>query len=416
MVRHISDQSVATSAVGFIRRPPGLDLPAAWHSQEEGLASPFAVPLASMMESTSDSRVETNAPVETSIASEKLKSFLEATSDDQYTLRLAQQAQWNLAVARVAQQVWYAQQAQSCLQQESGSHATNLAQTYHPLRTLADPGNSNTTSAMQKQSLAQCSEGAPKRPPGVWNHASRATSCSSGSSTRASSNEDLSSLRSHKLQLDVPRDGFFGCGGKRVCWPVDARKLTSNDMQIVSPAFELYPSSEFKLLIKSAATRRGQRKRAGFKDANGRGSIEPIREFACLLYCVSLEIILYLLNTMTSRAVALMLAVLCFSALSANAAHSRGFLASYDSAPPSLSDEEPETKDPDDVKGWNSFLEASWHSAHGKADGTGGMDERLDDVARRVAEDSEDVYAIDTHSGFGRMAAQDAALEAANRD
>lgn len=44
-------------------------------------------------------------------------------------------------------------------------------------------------------------------------------------------------------------------------------------MQIVSPAFELHPGSEFKLLLKSTASG-GNRGQAGFKAGRGRGIVE----------------------------------------------------------------------------------------------------------------------------------------------
>jgi len=124
----------------------------------------------------------------------------------------------------------------------------------------------------------------PMRPPGVWRKPVRASSCSSGASTRASSNDKVESLKtaakkecssrcSKQLQIEIPTGSSFCVAGKRVCWPVDARKLRSCDMQIVSPAFELSPGSEFKLLIKSAASG-GKRGRAGFKAGRGRGIVE----------------------------------------------------------------------------------------------------------------------------------------------
>merc|ERR1712039_732751 len=77
----------------------------------------------------------------------------------------------------------------------------------------------------------------------------------------------------HKLRVETPLENSFCKGGLRIYWHIDARKLRNCDTQIVSPAFELVPDIEFKIMLKAAQTG-DKRKQAGFKSARGRGAIQ----------------------------------------------------------------------------------------------------------------------------------------------
>jgi len=59
----------------------------------------------------------------------------------------------------------------------------------------------------------------------------------------------------------------------KVHWPVDSRKLSSRDKQIISPTFEVSPGCLFKLMLKPKAM--GDKKyQEGFQRARGWGSVE----------------------------------------------------------------------------------------------------------------------------------------------
>jgi len=202
-------------------------------------------------------------------ASAKLRAYLaESAVENSLAMSIIQRTHWNLACAHIAQQALYAQQFQACLQQERCVGELSLA----------SPAASLEVSTFQNQFIAHAVDNSgrtnmPMRPPGVWDNRERASSCSSLASTRASSEEEYASQLSEKLRIEAPtRDPFCG-GGTRVYWSVDAKKFSSCDMQVVSPAFALAPSVEFKLLIKSAA-QGGKRGQAGFKASLGKGSIE----------------------------------------------------------------------------------------------------------------------------------------------
>jgi len=196
--------------------------------------------------------------------SDDVQDIADMFTDESLAMHILQRARWNLTCARAAHETAQLHQAYLHLQRHHCAPGIMFQS--------VPPG-----------SFVRCSD-VPMRPPGVWHKpAVRTSSRSSNASTRASNEEPLGNdvkdetegepRYSQQMQIEIPRGNSFCRGGVRIVWPVDARKLRSGDMQIVSPAFELFPSTEFKLLIKAAA-KGGKRGQAGFKAARGRGDIE----------------------------------------------------------------------------------------------------------------------------------------------
>lgn len=72
-----------------------------------------------------------------------------------------------------------------------------------------------------------------------------------------------------ELRVEHAEDGRI-----TVYWPVDAKKLRGKDQHIVSPSFEIYPGSSFKLMLRPKPVGEGFQTQASFKKARGRGSVE----------------------------------------------------------------------------------------------------------------------------------------------
>lgn len=109
---------------------------------------------------------------------------------------------------------------------------------------------------------------------------SSACECSSSmqrkSHKKAAAKQSKASAR--RIQIEVLDEcAAFGARGLRVCWPVDAQRLRTNDTQCVSPSFELLPGVSFRLVLEALSV--GKRKerskaRSGFKSSQGRGTIQ----------------------------------------------------------------------------------------------------------------------------------------------
>mmetsp|Transcript_133581 Transcript_133581/g.236376 ORF Transcript_133581/g.236376 Transcript_133581/m.236376 type:complete len:371 (+) Transcript_133581:67-1179(+) len=69
------------------------------------------------------------------------------------------------------------------------------------------------------------------------------------------------------------REAQVDHGSDLICWQVDAKKLRSNERQIISPSFKISQQASIKMMIKpkSAGERKGQ---AGFRSSRGLGSVE----------------------------------------------------------------------------------------------------------------------------------------------
>lgn len=280
MLNNYNGPAEIARAIELIGSPPGLEPPPFVSNKEQARVG-------------ETSNVHHDYSLDNGDVREKLKAFLAKSTDEALAMNMMQQARWNVACACAHQQALYVQHAQACMQLKRCKDMQTMAQTSPSVAPTVPQGNQGLGVRVQpQQHFISCSDlntcknhDVPRRPPGVWNKPVRTSSWSSDASTRASSNGEAKSCTNYspsrsaptscskQLQIEIPTSSSFCRGGKRVCWTVDARKLRSCDLHIVSPGFELFPGSEFKLMIKSAATG-GKRGRAGFRAAGGRGIVE----------------------------------------------------------------------------------------------------------------------------------------------
>jgi hypothetical protein len=117
-------------------------------------------------------------------------------------------------------------------------------------------------------------------PPGVFIKKNRSDSISSLSTSASIATVSprapapavqttASEEKKHELRSEISETD----GSLRITWPVDARKLTTKDQQIISPSFEIVPECSFRLMLKPTAMgdKKGQ---ACFKKARGCGSVD----------------------------------------------------------------------------------------------------------------------------------------------
>lgn len=126
------------------------------------------------------------------------------------------------------------------------------------------PAGSATSSAM------------PVKPPGILERSDSGQSLISTADTATDSQEDAKF--EHTPILPEPKEAELangtrtwavqrmGKGHIKVCWPVDAKKLRSKERQVISPGFEVFPGSCFKLMLKPNGE-------TSFDKAGGHGSV-----------------------------------------------------------------------------------------------------------------------------------------------
>lgn len=155
---------------------------------------------------------------------------------------------------------------------------------------------SRTTNSTQPRSTTmggntyQLNSTAPLKPPGCFKRAesSHSVASTAASATTGPDEEKQDERCASPLRLSLAavvgakdprtvardlRTEKLGNGNIKISWPVDAKKLSGKDKQIISPSFEIFPGSSFKLMIKakSMGDRKGQ---ANFQKARGFGSVE----------------------------------------------------------------------------------------------------------------------------------------------
>jgi len=263
--------------IALIGLPPGLEQPA---------SRPKIAYLehATLNEDDQDTVDVAEAP-----KNEEANAFAVAQHVQQ--IHLMQQARWNYEYARAAQKTAYIMHMQALHRHDPQQMpdcvgAAAWAQLSSPM-SVGMPQDD-----VSKCKLPPNTTGVGSKPPGVWHQPARKLSCASNTSTTASSDDksnsedqgsptrivtdadiDHMAPSSHQLRIEIPKEKSFCTGGLRIFWPVDARKLRSYDPQIVSPAFELLPGVEFKLLV-MAVSKGEKRGQAGFKAARGRGILK----------------------------------------------------------------------------------------------------------------------------------------------
>jgi hypothetical protein len=148
----------------------------------------------------------------------------------------------------------YLQERQMCWQHEQRKLADRLAWVKATLPSLVHPASClGSFDHSHQSSLGKI----PQHPPGIFEqsdtqHSDRKSSRPSGSS-RA---DGISELR-------IERDSYEHI---KVHWCIDARRLRSKSALLVSPGFDIFPESCFKLIVKPKG-------HAGFHKSGGCGSL-----------------------------------------------------------------------------------------------------------------------------------------------